>query len=153
MSETHVKEFQAREGEREKQLADLKSKSVEERLALLEEKVLTEDERLYTIVFPEIDEQINRAISNSYDVGDKANARAQAGVDEARAVVSELQQTVNAKLAETVRNLVAQSSSKVVAEALKGQVLVVRQASREELKAGGAIVVRNATREELHKKN
>jgi predicted transcriptional regulator len=131
--------------------------TLEQRVTALELKVQEEVDRLYSVEFPAIDEQIHRAIAQSWETDEKATARVQAGVDEARAITDELSQLVKNRLREFVADLVSQSNSVVVAnalrESLKNQILVVRQASREELKAGGALVVRNATREELHKKN
>lgn len=104
------------------------------------------DDHIHNVSLPELDAEISKIRNDGYAASD----RAQAGTEAAQSAVHALQGEINSKLAETVNKLLSQSSAKVVAEALRGQILVVRQASREELKSGNALVVRNATREERH---
>src|ERR1700752_939118 len=80
--------------------------SLEERLAQLEEMVFTEDDRLYTIVLPEYDEQINRAIRQSYETDNKAHEHYNQSVQEVRDTKRELEKSIQETLANTVKGLI-----------------------------------------------
>src|SRR5229473_8558967 len=68
---------------RDERLKDLRGNlSLEERLAQLEEMVIKEHERLWIVELPEYDEQINRAVRQSYVTGHKAAEHYQQSVQE-----------------------------------------------------------------------
>jgi hypothetical protein len=129
------------------------SLSFEERLAKLETKVFEEDERLYNIVLPEIDEQINRAIRQSNETHNRAVEQCNETTMEVRTAKQELEKSIQDALTKTVNELIASSNADVVVnalrEALKSTVLITRQANRGELANVGVLVTRPATQAEL----
>ena len=143
---------------RDERLKDLRGNlSLEERLAQLEEMVIKEHERLWIVELPEYDEQINRAVRQSYDTGHKAHEHYQQSVQEVRDVKRELEKSIQERLSNTVNELVASSNADVVVnalrEALKSTVLITRQASRGELANIGVLVTRSATQAELREQS
>jgi NhaP-type Na+/H+ and K+/H+ antiporter len=159
MSEVQAKKtWQELNQNREQRLAEWrKDKTLEERLTALETKFLEEDDRLYNVVLPEIDEQISRAITESFDSSNKAHEHYNKTVVEVRGAVQEVKSLVQRELKQTIRELVAKSNSAVVVnalvEALKSMVLVTRQATREELKSRDVLVVRHATPAEIREQH
>src|SRR6266403_5956608 len=130
---------------RDERLKDLRGNlSLEERLAQLEERVITEHDRLWLVELPEYDEQINRAVRQSYDTGHKAHEHYQQSVEEVNDVKRELEKSIRDTLANTVKEPIASSDSNMVAnalrEALKSTVLITRQAGRGELANVGVLV-------------
>ena len=139
---------------REQRLKDWRGTlSLEERLSQLEEMVITEDERLYTVVLPEYDEQINRAIRQSYETDNKAVEQCHQTTQEVQKAKRELEKSIQEALTKTVKELIASSNADVVVnalrEALKSTVLITRQANRGELANVGVLVTRPATQAEL----
>jgi hypothetical protein len=156
MNELQQQSWSRLNATREERLKDLRGdKSLEERLAQLEESVMTEDDRLYAIVLPEYDDSINRSITQSENTDLKADERYQQSVREVNKVKSELEKSIQETLAKTVNDLIASSSADVVVtalrEALKSTVLITRQANRNELAT--ALVTRLATPAEARKKD
>ena len=143
---------------RNQRLKDLRGDlSLEERLSQLEETVITEHDRLWLVELPEYDEQINRAVRQSYDTGHKAHEHYQQSVQEVRDVKRDLEKSIQEKLSRTVNELVASSNADVVVnalrDALKSTVLITRQASRGELANVGVLVTRSATQAELREQS
>ena len=143
---------------RDERLKDLRGNlSLEERLSQLEERVITEHERLWIVELPEYDEQINRAVRHSYDTGHKACEHYQQSVQEVRDVKRDIEKSIQERLSSTVNELVASSNAEVVVnalrEALKSTVLITRQASRGELANIGVLVTRPATQAELREQS
>jgi hypothetical protein len=143
---------------RAERLKDLRGTlSLEERLAQLEEMVIREHERLWLVELPEYDEQINRAVRQSYDTDHKAHEHYHQSVQEVRDVKRELEKSIRETLANTIKELIASSDSNMVAnalrEALKSTVLITRQAHRGELANVGVLVTRQATQAELREQS
>ncbi len=139
---------------RDERLKDLRGNlSLEERLTQLEERVITEHDRLWLVELPEYDERISGVVSQSYDTGHKAAEHYQRSVQEVRDTKHELEKSIQGTLAKTVKELVASSNAEVVInalrEALKSAVLITRQANRGELANVGVLVTRPATQAEL----
>lgn len=99
------------------------------------------------------DEQINRAIRQSYETDNKTQEKCDQTTHEVRKAKSELQKSIQEALTKTVNELIASSNADVVVnalrEALKSTVLITRQASRGELANVGVLVTRPATQAEL----
>ncbi len=154
MSETTHQAWTEVNQTREQRLKDWRGDlSLEQRLAQLEAKFLEEDDRLYNVVLPEIDEQIDRAIIQSCDTDNKADKRYQQSVREVHDAKTRLEQSIQETLAETIKELLSSSNATVVVnalrEALKSTVLITRQANRGELGNVGVLVTRSATQAEL----
>jgi len=127
--------------------------SVEEKIEALNVRVEDEVDRLSNHTLPEIDEQINRAIKNSYEVGNQAREAYNASVREIRTTKDAFEQSIQRTLNATVNDLIRRSDSSVVAEALhqalRTTILKVRPATREEARSKDTLVVRTASPAEI----
>jgi hypothetical protein len=129
--------------------------TLEQKVEALDVKISDEVSRIYNHEFPGIDEQISRAIRNSHEVGNKAREFYDSSVKDVHDTAFYLKRDIQSVLDRTVQDLIAKSSSAVVAEALrealKSTVLITRPASRAELqnKDASVLVVRTASHQEL----